>query len=123
MISSTVSSRRLIISIWFIVDCGVNFEMNISVAEDKFLHQIHLEEKFGPVLKNSEESNPTKKKACAAIGYNYDEDDGTNNLSLVKIDDTIKNNFSSPSGDGNAEDENDSESDIDLGNDKSPNPC
>lgn len=89
------------------------------VTEDKFLHQIHLEEKFGPVLKNAEESHSNKKKATVAIGYNYDDDDSGLNTSsslIIKSDDSIKNNsIPLPLVNLDGDDENDSESDIDLG--------
>lgn len=88
-----------------------------SVAEDKFLHQIHLEEKFGPVLKSTEEPS-SKKRACAAIGYTYDDDDNgasTSSSSHSKLDDNSKALLAAPASNAEDDEDNDSESDIDLG--------
>ena len=81
-----------------------------TVPEGKFLHQISLEEKFGPVLKNVEQE-PSKKRATVAIGYNY-EDDGVNNSPMVRVEEPKKelNVLNS-----DEEKDEDSESDIDLG--------
>lgn len=89
------------------------------VPEDKFLHQIHLEEKFGPVLKNVEESHShsNKKRATVAIGYNYDEDSSlTSNNLILKSEECVKNSsVPLPLVNTDPDEENDSESDIDLG--------
>ncbi len=85
----------------------------LLVGEDKFLHQIHIEEKFGPALKNSEESNNAKKKTSVAIGYNYDEDDKFSSAAGKPED--MKNVSSVPALNLELNEENDSESDIDLG--------
>jgi len=62
-------------------------------------------------LKSSDESNSSKKRSTAAIGYNYDEDDG-----ISSTVDRAKNNvLPTSSVDGDAAEENDSDSDIDLG--------
>lgn len=74
----------------------------IVVPEGKFLHQIHVEEKFGSSLKSSDES---KKRPTAAIGYNYEEDD----------DNAKSNALPTSSAGSNTEEDNDSESDVDLG--------
>lgn len=73
------------------------------VTEEKFLHQIHLEEQFGSSTKL--ESNKDKKKSSnnAAIGYNYDTEE--------PIPETVK-----PSDSSTLEDKpEDEDSDIDLG--------
>lgn len=80
------------------------------VPEGKFLHQINLEEKFGPVLKNVEQE-PSKKRATVAIGYNYD-DDNTNNSPMVRVEEPKKDSNALNSDE---EKDDDSESDIDLG--------
>lgn len=86
--------------------------MVVTVSESKFLHQIHIEEKFGNSLKNSDETSSVKKKPTAAIGYKYDEDEESTPIVLDKG----RNSLSQiSSGDANAEEDNDSESDIDLG--------
>lgn len=80
-----------------------------SIPEGKFLNQINLEEKFGPVLKNAEQE-PSKKRPSAAIGYNYD-DDSANNSPLVRVEEP-KKDLSTLNSD--EEKDEDSESDIDL---------
>jgi hypothetical protein len=73
-----------------------------AVSEEKFLHQIYMEEKFGPVGKSGEED---KKKQLAdkraAIPYSYDDSAATKGTKGEEAE-----------GD---EDEDD-DSDIDLGN-------
>lgn len=83
-----------------------------SVTEDKFLHQINLEEKFGPVLKNAEQET-TKKRQTVAIGYNYD--DGNDYSGPAKTDDHSKKDFAASLVNTEENNDDDSESDIDLG--------
>lgn len=80
------------------------------VSEEKFLHQIFLEEQFGPVQKLGEEE---KKKVLAskkaAIGFTYDDStpsssaaaSSSHNITVVPPE---------------AVEEDESDSDIDLGN-------
>ena len=80
-----------------------------AVSEEKFLHQIHAEEQFGPVHKTGEED---KKKMLAskkaAIGFTYEDSTpsggGVASTSLL-----------SPTMPVEATEEDDSDSDIDLG--------
>lgn len=45
----------------------------LGVTEEKFLHQIYLEEQFGAVKNEPQPLEGKKKVAGAAIGYNYDD--------------------------------------------------
>ncbi|CAH1390241.1 unnamed protein product [Nezara viridula] len=45
----------------------------LGVSEEKFLHQIYLEEQFGAIKSEPQPIEGKKKIAGAAIGYNYDE--------------------------------------------------
>lgn len=83
---------------------------SLLVTEEKFLHQIFLEEQFGPVQKLGEEE---KKKVLAskkaAIGFTYDDStpssstaaSSSHNITVVLPE---------------AVEEDESDSDIDLGN-------
>lgn len=69
-------------------------------------------------MKNAEEPSSSKKRACAAIGYSYDEDDNgasTSGSSFSKVDDNSKTLSAAPASNVEDDEENDSESDIDLG--------
>lgn len=70
------------------------------VPEEKFLHQIHLEEQYGSSTKL--ESNKDKKKSSnnAAIGYNYETEEA--------IPEPPKTDSSAP------EEKEDDDSDVDL---------
>lgn len=73
------------------------------VTEEKFLHQIHLEEQFGSSTKL--DAARDKKKSCnnVAIGYNYETEE--------PISETVKS-LDIVISDEKADDE---DSDIDLG--------
>ena len=80
------------------------------VSEEKFLHQILLEEQFGPVQKFGEEE---KKKMLApkkaAIGFTYDDSVPSSSTAV-----SISHNI--PLIPPEATEEEESDSDIDLGN-------
>jgi arginine/serine-rich splicing factor 16 len=48
----------------------------LSVGEEKFLHQLYLEEQFGPVTRSNEIDKRKREKGAssgAAIPYSYDD--------------------------------------------------
>jgi arginine/serine-rich splicing factor 16 len=50
--------------------------LSLIVSEEKFLHQLYLEEQFGVLPRSNEPPPPIegkKKVTGAAIGYNYDD--------------------------------------------------
>lgn len=47
----------------------------ILVTEEKFLHQIHLEEQFGSSTKPESIKDKKKSSNNAAIGYNYETEE------------------------------------------------
>ncbi|KAI4487232.1 hypothetical protein M0804_005381 [Polistes exclamans] len=63
----------------------------LGVAEEKFLHQIHLEEQFGSSTKVDASKDKKKSSNNAAIGYNYETEepipDATKTLDSVLPDD------------------------------------
>lgn len=73
------------------------------MTEEKFLHQIHIEEQFGSAAKPDAAKDKKKSTANAAIGYNYETEE--------PISDTAKP-VESVGTDDKPEDE---DSDIDLG--------
>lgn len=74
-----------------------------SVTEEKFLHQIHLEEQFGSSTKLDSTKDKRKSANNAAIGYNYETEEPI--PEPVKSGDPV---ISEEKGD-------DEDSDIDLG--------
>ncbi|XP_051164079.1 CLK4-associating serine/arginine rich protein isoform X2 [Leptopilina boulardi] len=74
----------------------------LGVTEEKFLHQIHLEEQFGSSTKPDSVKDKKRSTNNAAIGYNYETDEPI--LEPSKVSDSITN-------DDKQEDE---DSDIDL---------
>lgn len=74
-----------------------------SVTEEKFLHQIHLEEQFGSSTKLDAAKDKRKSANNAAIGYNYETEEPI--PEPVKSGDPV---ISEEKGD-------DEDSDIDLG--------
>lgn len=74
-----------------------------SVTEEKFLHQIHLEEQFGSSTKLDAAKDKKKSANNAAIGYNYETEEPI--PEPVKTVDPV---ISEEKGD-------DEDSDIDLG--------
>lgn len=73
-----------------------------TVTEEKFLHQIHLEEQFGSSTKLDAAKDKKKSANNAAIGYNYETEEPLPDL--TKADPVM----SEEKGD-------DEDSDIDLG--------
>jgi len=73
------------------------------VTEEKFLHQIHLEEQFGSSTKLDAAKDKKKSANSAAIGYNYETEEPI--PEPVKTVDPV---MSEEKGD-------DEDSDIDLG--------
>lgn len=72
------------------------------MTEEKFLHQIYLEEQFGSSTKLDSAKDKKKSANTAAIGYNYETEEPI--PETVKVDSTA----SEDKGD-------DEDSDIDLG--------
>lgn len=76
----------------------------LAINEDKFLHQIFLEERFGPVLKPNEDEKKKLSDKKAAIGYIYEDSTIEPPLAQLGTDDK-----------SSSEDEKDDDlSDIDL---------
>ncbi|XP_011505335.1 PREDICTED: CLK4-associating serine/arginine rich protein, partial [Ceratosolen solmsi marchali] len=73
----------------------------LTVTEEKFLHQIHLEEQFGSSTKLEFAKDKKKSSNTAAIGYNYETEEA-----ISEISKTIDPNLS--------EEKEDEDSDIDL---------
>lgn len=73
------------------------------VTEEKFLHQIYLEEQFGSSTKLDSAKDKKKSANNAAIGYNYETEE--------PISETVKPVDSAAS----EEKGDDEDSDIDLG--------
>lgn len=78
-------------------------QLYFLVPEEKFLHQIHLEEQFGSSTKIEAAKDKKKSSNNAAIGYNYETDE--------PIAETAK----APEPSESQEDKDDEDSDIDLG--------
>ncbi|XP_015587906.1 CLK4-associating serine/arginine rich protein [Cephus cinctus] len=74
----------------------------LGVTEEKFLHQIHLEEQFGSSTKPDSLKDKKKSSNNAAIGYNYETDE--------PIPDSVKPVESV----GSEDKQEDEDSDIDL---------
>lgn len=74
-----------------------------SVTEEKFLHQIHLEEQFGSSTKLDATKDKKRSANNAAIGYNYETEEPI--PEPVKAVDPV---ISEEKGD-------DEDSDVDLG--------
>lgn len=75
------------------------------MSEEKFLHQIHLEEQFGSSTKPEAIKDKKKSSNNAAIGYNYDTDE--------PLPESVK-----PEVNLSEEKADDEDSDIDLGKKK-----
>lgn len=88
----------------------------LAINEDKYLHQLHLEEQFGvnaqqvELDKLKKRANAPPPNAGAAIGYTYEDD--SNNGSTAKKFDAAKI-IASASG-GVDEDEDESDIDVDV---------
>jgi len=97
--------------------------MFLAVSEDKFLHQIHLEEQFGTAVGPGKHKHHQEIKSSipkAAIGYTYDDSNPTGNAWSVTgskgaagaagpID--KKKDFNKPKSDS----EEDSDEELDFG--------
>jgi len=77
------------------------------VSESKFLHQLYLEEKFGPVSKSDADDAKKKSSATAAIPYKYSDED------TIQTDDSRKYLDIKPKTEGS--DESEEESEVDFG--------
>lgn len=79
------------------------------MSEDKFLHQLMIEEQFGPVEKVEPQPIEGKKKVVgAAIGFNYGEGTSTAGSGAGEPD-------KQGSGDDSQDEDDDDDSDIDFG--------
>lgn len=86
----------------------------IGIGEDKFLHQLHLEEQFGVNAQQLEYEKSKKKSSSAnsggaAIGYTY-EDDSYDQPSCFNS----ANIIASAAGGNAAQEESDSDIDVDV---------
>jgi len=81
--------------------------LKFLVSENKFLHQLYLEEKFGPVGKPDADDAKKKSTANAAIPYKYSDED------TIQTDDSRKYLDIKPKTDDS--DESDEESEVDFG--------
>jgi arginine/serine-rich splicing factor 16 len=80
----------------------------LTISESKFLHQLYLEEKFGPVTKTDADDAKKKSTANAAIPYKYSDED------TIQIDDSRKYLDIKPKNEGSDESDEESEVDFDL---------
>ncbi|XP_025197251.1 CLK4-associating serine/arginine rich protein-like [Melanaphis sacchari] len=80
----------------------------LGISESKFLHQLYLEEKFGPVTKSDADDAKKKSNANAAIPYKYSDED------TIQTDDSRKYLDIKPKTDGSDESDEESEVDFDL---------
>lgn len=80
----------------------------LTISENKFLHQLYLEEKFGPVTKSDADDAKKKSTANAAIPYKYSDED------TIQTDDSRKYLDIKPKTDGSDESDEESEVDFDL---------
>jgi hypothetical protein len=78
-------------------------------SEDKFLHQIHIEEQFGTTTGPGKHHHKEQKPAVpkAAIGYNYTDSNPTGSTWSATVKDKIGNNADP--------DEEESEEEVDFG--------
>ncbi|XP_031626700.1 CLK4-associating serine/arginine rich protein [Contarinia nasturtii] len=88
----------------------------LGISEEKFLHQLHLEEQFGVNAQQLEIEKVKKKNTSssgggAAIGYTYEDDSYSAGDQISKFNSA--NIIASAAG-GNAAQEEDSDSDIDV---------
>lgn len=74
-----------------------------TVTEEKFLHQIHLEEQFGSSTKPDSGKDKKRSSNNAAIGYNYETDEPI--LETSKAAESVASD----------DKQDDEDSDIDLG--------
>lgn len=89
----------------------------LGINEDKYLHQLHLEEQYGvnaqqlELDKAKKKSNSSINSGGAAIGYTYEDDSyaGDQNSSF-----NAANIIASAAGGNAAQDESDSDIDVDV---------
>lgn len=85
----------------------------LRIPEEKYLHQLHLEEQFGinaqQMEMDKEKEKAKKKIGGVAIGYNYDDDGSTNDLSY-----TVPPPQSSNTTGSNSPEDSDSDMDMDV---------
>lgn len=74
-----------------------------TVTEEKFLHQIHLEEQFGSSTRPDVLKDKKRSSNNAAIGYNYETDE------------PIPESAKAPESITTDDKQDDEDSDIDLG--------
>lgn len=90
--------------------------LSISVKEEKFLHQIRLEEQFGPIVNKAiEEEKKALAPKKAAIAFTYTEDadpEEEKKPDSSSGDAVLTEGGEEAAGDGSDEE---SDSDIDLG--------
>lgn len=84
------------------------FGSEIGITEEKYLHQLHLEEQYGINAQQIEMEKPKKKTGGAAIGYTYDDDNNSN------LGDSSSNPLNSNVSNSNPATQEDSDSDIDV---------
>lgn len=86
----------------------------LGIGEDKYLHQLHLEEQYGvnaqqlEVEKSKKKSSSSSANSGAAIGYTYENDTGDQNTAFNSA------NIIAAAGGGNTASQDDSDSDIDV---------
>lgn len=87
----------------------------LAISEEKYLHQLHLEEQFGvnaqqlETEKSKKKSNTNSNNVGAAIGYTYNDD---SNAAEHTSNFNSKNIIASASG--GTQDESDSDIDVDV---------
>jgi hypothetical protein len=98
--------------LFIIISDAINKQISLLfiASEEKFLHQIHIEEQFGSVGANPAKAKEEEKKKLAekkaAIGYVY-EDSTPQNFA--------GRNFGTNENESEEEEEEDDEEDIDFG--------
>lgn len=80
--------------------------MKIGISEEKYLHQLHLEEQYGINAQQIEMEKPKKKTGGVAIGYTYDDDNNSN------LGDSFVPNI--PNSNQPAQEDSDSDIDVDV---------
>lgn len=85
----------------------------LGITEEKYLHQLHLEEQYGINAQQMEMEKPKKKSGGVTIGYTYDDEPmgiGSDPLNNYYMPVTGASN----SGGNNSQDESDSDIDVDV---------
>lgn len=86
----------------------------LGITEEKYLHQLHLEEQYGINAQQMEIEKPKKKSGGVTIGYTYDDD--TTGIGAEPLVNNYypPSNVASNSGGNNSQDESDSDIDVDV---------